>query len=188
MVWLIGIGIAFILFVVAELGDKTQLMTISLASRYKHMPVFCGVFLGMALVTVLGITIGTILYSYIPLKLLKIIAATIFILFGVYTFFSKEEDTKTVLKDSHVFRNSFILSAVAEMGDKTQFAVIGLTARYAAPLPVLIGSLLGLAFIIGIGVLFGKKLCEYVESKKIKIGTAILFIVIGSIFFAEVLL
>lgn len=188
MAWYAIIGIAFILIVIAELGDKTQLMTISLASRYKRIPVFVGVLLGMSMVTIIGVSVGTILYSIVPVMLLKIIAANIFIIFGVYTLFSNEHDEKVMIKDKHVFRNSFILSAVAELGDKTQFAVIGLTARYAAPLAVLIGSLLGLALIIGMGVLFGQKLCEYVESKKLKIGTAILFIVIGSIFFAEVLL
>lgn len=188
MVWLALIGISFIMIVVAELGDKTQLMTISLASRYRHTPVFAGVFLGMTLVTVLGVSVGTIIYTYVPVTLIKIIAANIFIIFGVYTLFSKGKDAKTKIKDCHVFRNSFLLSSVAEMGDKTQFAVIGLTARYAAPLPVLIGSIAGLALIIGIGVFFGKTISQHVESEKIKIATALLFIAIGSVFFAEILI
>lgn len=188
MTWLVIIVIAFALMVFAELGDKTQLMTISLASSYKRTPVFWGVFLGMSAVTILGVAVGTILYSFIPVTLVKIIAANIFILFGLYILLSKENEKKPVLKDRHVFRNSFALSAVAELGDKTQFAVIGLTARYAAPIPVLVGSLLGLALIIGVGVLFGHMISTYISGEKIKIGTALLFIGIGALFFAEVLL
>jgi Ca2+/H+ antiporter, TMEM165/GDT1 family len=179
-------GIAFILFFFAEIGDKTQLMTISLASRYKPWPVFGGVFLGMCLVTIVGVTIGTFLYNFISILFIKIIAATIFILFGIYTFFSKEKDEKIIIKDSHVFRNSFLLSSLAEMGDKTQFAVIGITAHYAAPLPVLLGSIAGLALIIGIGVFFGKTISKHIESEKIKIATAVLFIAIGLVFLAEI--
>ncbi|MDG6218047.1 MAG: TMEM165/GDT1 family protein [Candidatus Thermoplasmatota archaeon] len=188
MSWLAIILIAFALIVVAELGDKTQLMTISLACKYKRVPVFWGVFLGMSAVTILGVAVGTILYSFIPLTLVKIIAADIFILFGLYIFLSKENEKKPILKDCQVFRNSFALSAVAELGDKTQFAVIGLTARYAAPVPVLVGSLIGLALIIGVGVLFGHTISNYISSEKIRIGTAFLFIGIGALFFAEVLL
>ncbi len=188
MSWPMVMGIAFLLVALAEFGDKTQLMTVSLASRYDKIPVFWGVFLGMSLVTVMGVIVGTILYSHVPLTPLKIIAAAIFILFGIHSILSDDDDKLDNMKDSHVFRNSFVLSSVAELGDKTQFAVIALTARYAAPVPVLVGSLAGLALVIGLGVLLGWKLSQHVEKGKIKIGTAVLFIAIGTLFFVEAVL
>ncbi len=185
MSWLAILGVALVLIALAEFGDKTQLMTISLASKYKHTPVFWGVFLGMAFVTVIGVAIGAVLYSYIPITPVKLFAGALFIFFGLYTFLSDEEDGEATIKDSHVFRNSFGLSALAELGDKTQLAVIGLTARYAAPIPVLIGALLGLALIVGLGVIFGKQISLWVERDKIELASAILFTLLGVLFMIE---
>ncbi len=181
-------GIAFVLIALAEFGDKTQLMTISLASKYRRTPVFWGVLLGMSAVTVIGVAVGTLLYSYVPITPLKIIAAALFILFGLYTLLSEENEDEVTIKDSRVFRDSFVLSTVAEFGDKTQLAVIGLTARYAAPIPVLIGAVLGLALIVGIGVLLGEQISLLFERKKIELGAAILFIALGVVFLVEALL
>ncbi|MFW6141440.1 MAG: TMEM165/GDT1 family protein [Candidatus Saliniplasma sp.] len=60
MNWLIIVALAFGTVALAEFGDKTQIMTISLASKYKNRPVFWGMFLGMGVITVLGVVIGTV--------------------------------------------------------------------------------------------------------------------------------
>ncbi len=188
MSWLLIVGTAFTLIALAEIGDKTQLMTVSLASKYRSIPVFWGVFLGMATITVLGVAIGTILFSLIPMVIVKLIAGVLFVIFGIYTLTSEEDDGESVIDDRHVFRNSFLLSAVAEFGDKTQLAVIGLTARYAAPIPVLIGALGGLALVIGLGTILGERISHWIEREKIELGSSILFLALGIFFIVEALL
>ena len=186
MSWLLTISITFALVALAEFGDKTQLMTVCLASKYRAIPVFWGVFLGMSLVTIIGVVLGTLLYAFIPIDLVKILAGSIFIIFGIYTYTSEDKEDQIMLEDKHVFRNSFTLSAIAEFGDKTQFAVIALTARYATPIPVLIGALTGLALVVGLGTIFGDKISLYVSKENIEFGSVILFLVIGVFFILEV--
>ncbi len=188
MSWIFVILIAFGIIALAEFGDKTQLITVTLASKYRATPVFWGMFLGMSVITLLGVIVGTALYSLVPLVIVKVIAGALFIFFGVYTFFSEEEDEVVVIEDRHIFRNSFVLSAVSEFGDKTQFAVIALTAHYTAPLPVLVGAICALAFVVGIGTLLGEKISQYISREKIELGAAILFVIFGAIFLVEALL
>ncbi len=194
MDWYIPLVVTFIAIFLAELGDKTQLITISFSSKYSRMPVFLGAFLGISMITLVGVILGTILFEFIPIIHVKILSGLIFLLFGAWTLFrmEEEEDTETQegneSKKKSVFSTTFIMISLAEFGDKTQFAVIALTAHYAqygSHVAVFVGAVLAFALIIGIGAALGKKLSEKVSSKKIDIGSAILFIIIGIIFIVE---
>lgn len=185
MAWYLILGFAFILIVAAEIGDKSQIMTISLASKYHNRSVFWGVFLGMGVITTLGVIVGTVIYNMIPVFYVKILAGLIFISFGIYSFYKEEKEREKVIHKEDVFKRSFGLSMVAELGDKTQFAVIALTARFQAPEQVLIGSLAGLALVIGLGVFLGSKIAEVVEKDYIDLASFIIFIVLGVIFILE---
>ena len=193
MSWYIPLVAAFVVIFLAELGDKTQLVTISFASKYPHVPVFFGVFLGMSMVTVLGVVVGTILFQVIDVTYVKILSGVIFIIFGIWTMWEakEEEDEKEEVKEvknKSVFSTTFIMISIAEFGDKTQFMVIALTAQYGAPVLVFIGAVAAFALIVGIGVYVGKKLSEKVSTKWIELGSAILFIVIGILFILEAVL
>lgn len=184
---LILVGIAFAIVAGAELGDKSQLMTISLASKYHYKPVFWGIFLGMALVTLIGVGVGVVLYNVIPIFYVKILAATIFIIFGFYSIYSEEAEEEEEVDKDKVFHTSFLLALVAEFGDKTQLVIIGLTARYQQPLPILIGALAGLGVVIALGVFLGNKIAEIIEKDKIELITGIVFIILGVIFLINTL-
>ncbi len=194
MTWYIPFVAAFVVIFLAELGDKTQLVTISFASKYPHIPVFFGVFLGMSMVTILGVVVGTILFNVIDVFYVKILSGAIFIIFGIWTLWEarKQEEEKdrekSEVKNKKVFSTTFIMISIAEFGDKTQFMVIALTAQYSAPILVFLGAILAFALIVGIGVILGKKLSEKVSSKWIDIGSALLFIIIGIIFIIEAIL
>ncbi|UCE36622.1 MAG: TMEM165/GDT1 family protein [Thermoplasmata archaeon] len=195
MDWFIPLTVTFVAIFLAELGDKTQLVTISFASKYPHVPVFFGVFLGMSMITVLGVVLGTILFEFIPIIAVKILSGLIFLIFGVWTLLKREEEEEEVedqdskkIDDKSIFSTTFIMISLAEFGDKTQFAVIALTAQYGSPFMVLLGAVLAFALIVGIGVVLGKKLSEKVSTKWIEFGSGILFIVIGILFIAEALL
>ena len=196
MSWYIPLAVAFATIFLAELGDKTQLITISFASKYPRMPVFFGVFLAMSMITIIGVVVGAVLVSIIPIQVVKILSGLIFIAFGVWTLISKEEELEedegqTKPKGNSdpgkekVFSTAFIMTSLAEFGDKTQLAVIALTAQYGAPIFVYIGAVAAFALIVGIGVVLGKKISEKVESKWIEMGSGALFIVLGIIFIVE---
>jgi putative Ca2+/H+ antiporter (TMEM165/GDT1 family) len=193
MTWYIPLVAAFVVIFLAELGDKTQLVTISFASKYPHVPVFFGVFLGMSMVTVLGVLVGTILFQLIDVTYVKILSGIIFIIFGIWTLWesNKEDDEKEEVKEvknKSVFSTTFIMISIAEFGDKTQFMVIALTAQYEAPILVFVGAVLAFALIVGIGVYVGKKLSEKVSTRWIELGSGLLFIVIGALFIIEAVL
>jgi putative Ca2+/H+ antiporter (TMEM165/GDT1 family) len=174
--------LAFGLIILTEMGDKTQLMTISFASRYSRKIVFLGAWLGMALITVVGVVIGILLGATFDQFWVKIIAAVIFIAFGVWTLARREEEEEEEeIPDKKVFIQTFLIFVLAEFGDKTQVAVILLTANYGAPLAVLLGAVLGFAVVVAFGVLVGKEIGKRVETKWIVLVSGILFIVIGVI-------
>jgi putative Ca2+/H+ antiporter (TMEM165/GDT1 family) len=198
MSWYIPLAVAFVTIFLAELGDKTQLITISFASKYPRMPVFFGVFLAISAITIIGVVVGTVLVSIIPIQLVKVLSGAIFIIFGIWTLISKEEELEEgedeiksggnhEPKKGKVFSTAFIMTALAEFGDKTQLAAIALTAQYGEPFLVYLGAILAFAVIVGIGVVLGKKISEKVESEWIEKGSGILFIALGLIFIVEAL-
>jgi len=188
MLWLFVIGITFSTVFIAEFGDKSQLITISLASRYDNKAVFGGVFAGIAIITVLAVAFGTILFQFVPIFYVKLIASLIFISFGIYTlFYENNMDIDVEKKNGRVVWSSFLFSIFAELGDKTQLVVIALTARYALPLSVLLGALVGMGAIIAISVILGSKLGDLLESKKLDLIAGLLFIALGFIFLLEAL-
>ncbi len=183
-VLLFTFGIVFL----AELGDKSQLMTISLASKYHYHPVFWGIFLGMGVITVIGVGVGTILYQIIPVFYLKVIAALIFLVFGILSFIKEERIEKKGVKKKKVFTTSFFLAMIAELGDKTQLVVIALTARFQNPYFVFIGAITALGVVIAAGVFLGTKLTQFVEKDKIDFIVSALFIILGVAFLVELFL
>lgn len=191
MHWYIPLTVTFIAIFLAELGDKTQIMTISFSSRYHHLPVFMGVIMGLGVITLLGIILGTILFEFIPIYWVKILSGLIFLFFGFWTIIKMKKIEKTEIQEKreldkkNIFSTIFVMTSLAEFGDKTQFAVIALTAQYGAPISVFIGAISAFALIVGIGVVLGKKVSEKISSKWIDIGSASVFIIIGLIFIFE---
>ncbi|MDA8228662.1 MAG: TMEM165/GDT1 family protein [Desulfitobacterium hafniense] len=168
-----------IFVVLAEMGDKTQLLGMAFATRYKARVVLAGVFVATLLNHLLAVAVGDYLTNYIPLRQLQLIAALSFIVFGLWTL---RGDTLEG-EDQKVYFNPFwtvtIAFFIAEMGDKTQLAAVALAAKYDSLLEVWIGTTIGMMIsnIIGItiGVVLGKKIPERV----VKIASASVFILFG---------
>jgi len=81
--------------------------------------------------------------------------------------------------DWKVFLSTFALLFIAELGDKTQLAVINMTAKHKAPLPVFLGAALALIAVTLIGVLFGEALTRLVPGEILMRASAVLFVVMG---------
>ena len=166
--------------VLAEMGDKTQLLAMAMATRYRASAVLWGVFIATLLNHALAVAVGTYLRTSLNLEMVQMIAAGSFILFGIWTFRGDTYDDKSKKKA----RFGPILTVAiafffAEMGDKTQLATVALAAKYNAPVATLMGTTAGMlvadAIGIYIGVLAGKKLPE----RLIQWVSAFIFILFG---------
>jgi putative Ca2+/H+ antiporter (TMEM165/GDT1 family) len=172
----------FLLILVAELGDKTQLSIISLSCNYKWKHVFAGAMLAFLAVDGISLAIGGTLLATIPIRYIQIGSGIVFVTFGLIPFLRKEKDAKADIskKNSNIpLLASFSLIALMELGDKTQIITITLAAQ-TAPILVLSGMLLAFALLTGAAVLIGAKLVARLPMKWLKIGTSTLFIILGA--------
>lgn len=172
----------FGIIAIAELGDKTQLAAITLSARYQSKSVFAGAILAMALVNGVSILAGTALGELIPMQLVGLIAAAVFIGFGIITLLSKEVERVKIKHERSAILTSFMMISLMELGDKTQFSVIALAAEYNAPTLVFIGAILAYLLLMGIAVVVGNKLLRLMRPRYLKIFTGTLFIIFGLVF------
>jgi putative Ca2+/H+ antiporter (TMEM165/GDT1 family) len=174
---------AFLLILIAELGDKTQLSVISLSSRYRWHHVFVGSMLAFLAVDGVSIAVGGPLLALVPLRYVQVASGIVFIVFGIVSLLRREK-----IEDVSVGKGrstmpliaSFSLIALMELGDKTQILTITLAAQ-SSPIPVLIGMLLAFALLTGAAVLIGTKFVSRLPLKWLRIGTLALFIVLGAV-------
>ena len=180
---------SFFLVAVAELGDKTQIAVITLASRFKAFSVFSGAMLAFLLTTGIAVAIGDALTLVLPTFWIRIIAATIFLAFGIYTIVSRKREAQVKTEDTrNVFFSSFSLITLMELGDKTQFAVIALSAEYESFLLVYLGVIIAFVFITGLGVTVGTALTKLVPLEYIQLGSGLIFILFGFVFLISTIL
>ena len=127
---------------------------------------------------------GEVVVAFIGPDVIGIVAGLLFILFGVITILINDDDNGDVKNTGarSAFMTAFSLIALAELGDKTELAVIALSAQYHAPFMVFLGAVLGLGVVSALGVAIGGKLQTMVPMDKLRIGSGILFLVFGALF------
>ncbi|MBX9388359.1 TMEM165/GDT1 family protein [Streptomonospora nanhaiensis] len=170
---------------VAEMGDKTQLVAMSLATRYRAATVLLGITIATVAVHGLSVFIAEVLGLALPTDWLTLIAGAAFVVFGVWTLIGDElTDKDEARAASRRIRSGLLTVAavffVAELGDKTMLATITVGTQYDW-LPVWIGSTAGMvvadALAIALAAVVGKRLPE----RAIKIGAAVLFFLAGGV-------
>jgi len=173
----------FLLILVAELGDKTQLSIISLSSKYRWKHVFVGAMLAFLAVDGISLAVGGTLLALVPIRYVQIVSGIVFIIFGIVPFLRREKKQDVVVEKKNSalpLVASFSLVSLMELGDKTQILTITLAAQ-TAPILVLIGMILAFTLLTCVAVLVGAKLVSRLPMKWLKIGTSILFIILGAI-------
>jgi putative Ca2+/H+ antiporter (TMEM165/GDT1 family) len=179
---LIPLLTSFGLILIAELGDKTQLAVISLSSKRKSKTVFIGALLAFAFVDGVSALAGGAIATLIPAFWIGLGAGIAFIIFAVYTLFLEKAEKPDVEQRPLALASSFSLVALMELGDKTQLAVVSLSAEYDAPVMVFIGVMLAFAVLTTLGVVLGAAISRWVPLKYVRIGSGLLFIVFGILF------
>jgi putative Ca2+/H+ antiporter (TMEM165/GDT1 family) len=173
---------ALLLVVVAEMGDKTQLLAMAMASKYKAKQVLIGVLIATVLNHALAVAVGSYVSTVIPMNLIKIIAAVSFLAFGLWTIRGDkldDEDNKKVKFGPIV--TVAIAFFIAEMGDKTQLMTISIAAENQQPLLILMGTTVGMLIADGIGILGGAWMCKHVPEVYIKWVAGVIFMFFGTL-------
>jgi putative Ca2+/H+ antiporter (TMEM165/GDT1 family) len=173
---------ALLLVVVAEMGDKTQLLAMAMASKYKAKQVLIGVLIATVLNHALAVAVGSYLNSVIPMDLVKVIAAVSFLAFGLWTIrgdkLDDEENKKAKFGPIVTVAIAFF---IAEMGDKTQLMTITIAAENQQPVLILMGTTVGMLIADGIGILGGAWMCKHIPEVYIKWVAGIIFMFFGTL-------
>lgn len=186
--------IAFALIFLAELGDKTQLLILSISSKNKVHNILLGIAIGSLLSHGIAITFGSSLGSLENeplLFMLKSITYLTFLLLGIIGFLpnnktSTERENKLLKKISKSSLNYIFIIAlciiIGEIGDKTFLASIGLGVEYPNyKISLITGAVLGMVLSNSIAIIFGKFLEKHFSEKIIETLSNIIFIVFGII-------
>ncbi len=175
---MIELATTFFIIALAELGDKTQLITLSLATRYNYKSVLLGISLASFVLMLIAVLFGSILSNLCGISILS---ALIFILFGIFMLRRKEEkeEVKDFLKKKmNPVLLVFLIFFIAELGDKTQIATFSLATQFKSFFQVWLGSSLGMLSVNSVAVFLGDRLQKFVGDK-INIISGTIFIAVG---------
>ncbi len=174
-----GFIAAFTLVLLAEAGDKTQLIVMTFAARYSWRPVMAAVLAATLANHGLAVALGVLLGGMLPETEMRFIGSLAFIAFGLWTLRGGDDDDEDVVKGRSPFWTVALTFFLGEMGDKTQLAVLTIAAEQGAWLPVLAGSTLAMLLADGLGILLGAKLRKRVPPETMKKISAAVFILCG---------
>jgi Ca2+/H+ antiporter, TMEM165/GDT1 family len=180
--------LSFAVIFVAELGDKSQLMALTFATRYKALPILIGITIATAAVHAVSVLVGAVLSVALPTRLITLIAGLAFLGFAAWTLRGDKLDEEEESKAQRTNRSAIIAASsaffLAELGDKTMLATITLATTHNL-FWVWLGSTVGMvtadALAIGVGKILGTRLPE----KAIRYGAAAAFVVFGILLLIE---
>ncbi len=170
----------FGLVFLAELGDKTQIILLTLATRHRAGAVLAGAMTAFFLLDLVAVALGTVFYHLIPLRVMQLTAGGVMIIFGLLSIFKKEGGDRAEEKAVRSgFLKVFLLILLMELGDKTQLTLVALSARYGAPISVFVGGTLALWASSLLAVLVGSRLTRWISPDKMHKIAGVIFIVFG---------
>ena len=189
-----GFTASLLLITISELGDKTFFIALCLAIRLPRRWVFLGATAALALMTVLSVLMGQVL-TLLPKETVHQSMIAMFLVFGVKLLYDAsrmrtntlahvEQEACDVISEREssmrtgwaIVAQSFVMTFLAEWGDRTQFATVSLAAVHS-PLSVIIGGVLGHAICAAIAVYAGKAIAVRLSEKVITAIGGVLFLV-----------
>jgi len=172
--------IASLIFVVlAEMGDKTQLLAMAFAAKYRWQTVLWAVFAATAVNHLMAAAAGSYLATVVPMTYIKTAAAVSFIIFGLWTIRGDTLGDEDKRFNFSPFWTVAIAFFIAEMGDKTQLATIALAVEYNTVIRVWLGTTIGMVVSNAIGIIVGNVMGKHIPERAIKWFSAVVFIAFG---------
>jgi Ca2+/H+ antiporter, TMEM165/GDT1 family len=172
---------------IAEIGDKTQILALMLAARFQRpLPIIFGIlFATIANHAAAGLA-GTYLGSLLNGPGMRWVLGLSFLSVAVWGLFpDKYEGNNQAISRRGAFTATLVAFFLAEIGDKTQIATIGLAARFEQFYPVVLGTTLGMMLANIPAVLIGGKIADKLPVKAVRITAAIMFAVLGALILAR---
>ncbi|MEH2405149.1 TMEM165/GDT1 family protein [Nostoc sp.] len=191
---------ALLLITVSELGDKTFFIAVILAMHHSRRLVFTGVTAALAAMTILSVLFGQVV-SLLPKNYIHYAEIALFIAFGIKLLYDASKmsaaacDTEVVQEAEAAVKKAdlqlpkqktslgivieaFVLTFMAEWGDRTQIATITLAAGNN-PIGVTIGAIFGHAICAAIAVIGGKMIAGRISERQLTLIGGCLFLVFG---------
>ncbi len=189
-----ALAAAFGVVVLAEVGDKTQLMVLAFATRYRALPVVAGVIVASALVMGASVLVGAAVGAFIPTAVMQLIGGLVFLGFAAWTYLRREDDEEDVeavaryrprppswLRAAAIVGGTFALS---EVGDKSMLATLTLAAQ-AQAVAVWAGATLALVGVSLVAVVIGRQLGARLPRRGVRYVASAAFAVFGMLLLFE---
>ena len=171
---------SFTVVALAEMGDKTQLIALTLGLRYRRpWLVMLGILLATLFNHALASSVGVWGAARLDTLTVSYILGLSFIAFGIWTLIPDRAEVPTDRPHWGPLLTTTIVFFLAEMGDKTQLATLALGARFASTVQVTIGTTLGMLAADSIAVFAGSRFAERVPIRLLRCTAAALFFVFG---------
>lgn len=182
--------VAFGVIFVAELGDKSQLIALTFATRFPPWKVLIGISAATALMLGVSVAVGHLVAVNLPERLTGLVAGTLFLIFAWLTFRESGHDDHEETGPGSRFRWPILVVGVsfllAELGDKTMLATMTLASQQAW-LPTWLGATLGMISVNAIAVLVGSRLGARIPERVLAVVASALFAIVGVLLIVEAL-
>jgi Ca2+/H+ antiporter, TMEM165/GDT1 family len=166
----------FVVIFPAELPDKSMFASLVLGTRFRPLPVFCGVAAAFAVHVVIAVSIGSV-FALLPQRLVLFVVAALFaggsawLLLGGEDEVGAADEAPPPVADQRPIRvamASFGVVFLGEWGDITQITTANLAARYRDPLSVGLGALLALWSVAALALTVGRSLLQRVPTRLVR--------------------
>jgi putative Ca2+/H+ antiporter (TMEM165/GDT1 family) len=167
---------------IAEIGDKTQLLAFILAARFKKpVPIILGILIATLFNHGIAGALGTWITTIISPEKLRWLLTISFFAMALWTLVPDKIEEEETLMANHfgVFGATLITFFLAEMGDKTQIATVALSAHYAMPIIVVLGTTLGMLIADVPAVFIGNQFANKIPMRLVRISAALIFATLG---------
>lgn len=180
--FLLAFAVSFAVVFVAELGDKSQLMALTFATRYRALPVLAGITVATAVVHLISVAVGHAFGAALPAGWISLAAAIAFVGFGAWSLrgdeLSDAERGKAARSGGSAVVAASVAFFLAELGDKTMLATITLATQYGW-FGVWLGSTVGMVVADALAIVVGRQLGRMLPERAVRVGSAVLFFVFG---------
>ena len=166
---------------VAEIGDKTQLLALMLAARYrKPVPIILGILLATLANHALAAWVGAEVAAWVGADTMCWILGTVFIVMAGWCLIpDKADDGPQAARQAGAFLATLVAFFIVEIGDKTQIATVALAARFNSLVLVTAGTTIGMLLANAPVVLFGDAIAKRLPLKIVRAVAALLFLALG---------
>jgi len=179
---LTSFGVSFGLIFVAELGDKSQLMAMTLATRYRAWTILGAITAATAVVHLMSVALGAALGAALPTEAISVVAGAAFLGFAAWTLRGDELGEDDEARARRGGRSVFFTVAgaffLSELGDKTMLATVTLATDYGW-FGVWLGSTIGMVAADALAIVVGQQLGSRLPERAVKIGAATTFVIFG---------